>query len=423
MTQETKTFNKFAARDIVFLCILVLQDAGTFGVLPINLAQILVLLLGFVLISESIINPQKYQILSSKRIFILIIILFIAYIGHSFDFDSITSIVYFLLELCIFFLYFAHSSSISDIFHVIIIAAFILASYGIIQQIAFQRGVASIYDLSRYGFAESGDFISQSGVARVRSFYAEPAHLSGIFSAALVLCFARKQLNIPAVSRIIPLTIFICAILTQSSVVYLSIAGFMAIILLLTDRKKSTKIVLAIGLVVVLILIPRLQMGYVNNTLEKLSTLQTANSNSSDDLSAFAIISNLRIAVEKMKDGYLFGTGFDTHRIYYYRYINSMYSSILMYLNQTDAGSLIIRIFSEFGVVGVLISIWFMLRKFAHYISAHDVMGIFFAVMLVFSGIRNGHYEYVTTALPFTYLLCERSIKQVLAQSIQNSHS
>ena len=46
--------------------------------------------------------------------------------------------------------------------------------------------------------------------------------------------------------------------------------------------------------------------------------------NNEDKYSAFAITSNLKIAIEKIKDGYLFGTGLDSHRLLYFDYIDKI---------------------------------------------------------------------------------------------------
>ena len=65
-------------------------------------------------------------------------------------------------------------------------------------------------------------------------------------------------------------------------------------------------------------------------TFSRLDQFRTLQTDTGNDLSALAIITNFNIAVAKMKDGYLIGTGLDSHRLYYDYYINVLYSKLFI---------------------------------------------------------------------------------------------
>lgn len=96
------------------------------------------------------------------------------------------------------------------------------------------------------------------------------------------------------------------------------------------------------------------QWDLVYSVIGRLSQFKTLQTDTGNDLSALAITSNFQVSVEKMKDGYWLGTGLDSHRLYYDRYIDRLYLFLYMRLNSEDAASLYIRVFSEFGIVGLV---------------------------------------------------------------------
>lgn len=86
------------------------------------------------------------------------------------------------------------------------------------------------------------------------------------------------------------------------------------------------------------------------------------------DLSGFALISNLLVAKSSLVDCHFVGCGLKTHENSYNKYLPLHFSSsqVLSELNKTDAGSLFIRIASEFGVLGLMGVIWFIRRYKLH---------------------------------------------------------
>jgi hypothetical protein len=117
----------------------------------------------------------------------------------------------------------------------------------------------------------------------------------------------------------------------------------------------------------------------------------------SSDNTAFSLISNLIVAGNSLKKSYLMGTGINTHKNTYDETIYNTFNfgQFEIELNKKDAGSLIIRLFSEFGVLGFLI---FVLILFSFKIKDSDTHNIFVImnnlslVMILAFSLRNGGY-------------------------------
>ena len=137
----------------------------------------------------------------------------------------------------------------------------------------------------------------------------------------------------------------------------------------------------------------------VVTVFSRLTQFKTMSTDTSNDLSAVALVSNFKIAVEKLKDGYLFGSGFDSHRIHYWKYINRLYDYLYLYLNIGDAGSLYIRIFSEFGIFGLVLFIVLCVKKIIYGMRSRKFDLSAITILFMVLVLRNGQYENLNTVL------------------------
>lgn len=407
---EKQSEYRWTIEDLLLFSALILQDAGTFGIFPLNIFQMIILGMGMILGFKKIINQEKIDILKPV-IFLLLYIIVITFLNE-FDGESIKSVGFFAIQLVVLCWYLQRNRNYSKLYHIIYQAGFLLALYGVIQEIAYITGIPAIYDTTLYGFVRNGTYAVTEGGIRVMSLYAEPAHLSGILAAALYIGLIGKGQNKNYVSTVKNIIIVLCALLTQSILVYISV-GILAMFYLFTYKREFLSqlkwlfvaIVVVAGICIV-------QPQFMEGILGKLGTLGTASATSTNDLSAFAVVSNFRIALEKMKDGFLFGTGFDSHRLYYEQYINQLYTSVLMHLNSGEAASLFTRIFSEFGVVGLFAFIAFLLQELYASIKERAFELSFFAILLVLQGMRTGHYTYMLITISLLVLLEYRSRRE-----------
>lgn len=410
MNQDQVNKYKLHLEDKLLLLAILLQDAGTFGFLPLNIFQIIIFLMFVVLLFKANVKRQTLS-LPVTVVYLFIYIIAITVVNR-FDGDSFKSIGYFFLQLTTMVFYLKSSENYSRVKKVIYLAAYILCLYGIFQIIAFYLNIPAIYDLSRYGFAVNGAYVGSNGIFRPRSLYAEPAHLSSIIAGGMFLGLVGNKKE-SYVKKYKTLIMILFGLLTTSSMVYISMLIFLFVYTVFYHRNLLKKLKYVLFALIALIIIISVKPELYNSLIEKLQTLTTADATYATDLSGFAIISNLRVAFEKMYDGYILGTGFDSHRIYYYDYIYDLYSEVLMYLNVDEAASLFTRILSEFGIVGFFLFIVWLFKKFLRAMRNRNMDLLFFTVLLVVQGLRNGHYIYILATLCFAVCICQKkSIKR-----------
>lgn len=383
--------------NLLFWLILVMQDAGTFGVLPLNLFQILELVMLVILCMQ---NP-KLKI--PRTFFILIGYITLITFVNKFDFESIKTLLFLILSLLTFVLYLQRTSK-KEIFSIIYDAAFFLAFYGCIQEFAYIAHVPALYDISRYGFTVNGAYASSNGLMRAMSLYAEPAHTSSIVGLSFLIGIVGEKEKIGYIKRWKTIIIMAYAVLTQSALVYLALIGaVISFVVFFQDglQKKVKWIVTGLLAVAGVLLV---QGELVLQVLGKLSQFKTLETDTGNDLSALAVVSNFKIAVEKMKDGYWWGTGIDSHRLYYDRYIHRIYDYLYMYLNSSDCASLYTRIFSEFGIVGFILFICALIRKLLQSIKLRNKILSICVIMFCITVARNGNYMHTLTEVMFCYM-------------------
>lgn len=195
----------------------------------------------------------------------------------------------------------------------------------------------------------------------------EPTHyaiiiLPGVYLALLVLIGKGSQLKLE--SKKIAVIILIGVILSFSLVGYFGL--FLCLISIFASKSKGKLIVKAGLAVFFLAFIYIISSSSLMYKLNKLPTMFSEGIESyeytTSDLSGFALASNLLVARESLKKSHYLGTGFNTHKDSYDREIYRIFSEsqVIMELNRTGAGSLYIRILSEFGIPGILIFFYFI---------------------------------------------------------------
>lgn len=90
------------------------------------------------------------------------------------------------------------------------------------------------------------------------------------------------------------------------------------------------------------------------------SLLRGKQSLSSVNVSTQTFILNKDVAMDSFKETKGFGGGLGSHQISYSKYISAYSEPNLIYLNQQDANSMLLRIISEMGILGLLIAFCFL---------------------------------------------------------------
>ncbi|MDZ5065937.1 O-antigen ligase family protein [Clostridium perfringens] len=424
MKNEKKIKQNYNLEDIlVILSILTIGFGNLNGLLIINLSQIIVVALLFL---QLFLRRKRFNLCIPK--FILLLVFYIVFVTfilnysiNSRDVESIKNLVMLLIYFLAFYNYIYNKKDINILMRLLYTVAFILSIIGIIQEIGYLLNIEFLYNYSYIGLNNS---ITQTGIfMRVTSLYSEPAHLAIGLMGGISVIFSKKLINFKVGNLISDLVIFICMLFTFSMVVYLTIAIIASYFLFFIFKgfKNKSKIIF-IGLIVLFAFI------YVSNDAliiikYKIDSLFTLNQNlDTNNLSSFAVFSNYKIALEKLKDGYLLGTGLDSHYKTYFTYINNIYqgNSIVMYLNYNDAASLYIRIFSEFGLIGIAIYLYYLIKnlffynkKYKYYYNLYVISRISL-ICLICYGVRMGNYSNPILFLFWCILIiCNKRIKSL----------
>lgn len=400
-TRMKKTSQQSKILNALFFCTLVFLDAGTFGVLPLNLFQIIELIM---LVTMLVYNPK---IRIERGLVVLFVYIGVLTIINPFDMDSIKTFGFLVLSITMYRLFLQRvpiQMTIETIFNV----AFLLSIYGCIQEVGFILKIPSIYDISKYGFTVNGLDIGRGNLMRVSSLYAEPAHLGPILGLGVLIGLIENHRN-KRIRLWKTVTILIAALLTQSFLTYASV--IVAFVCFILFYQKGIKRKLKWGLLVILLVafLCVSQWDLVYSVIGRLSQFKTLQTDTGNDLSALAITSNFQVAVEKMKDGYWFGTGLDSHRLYYDRYIDRLYSFLYMRLNSADAASLYIRIFSEFGIVGLAAFCVYLIKRFTEGMKSGNRILVITILMFSVEIMRDGSYVQPLTQIMFLCMMCYKS--------------
>lgn len=389
-------------KDFILIIAIILQDAGHFGFLPITIFQILILFLCCLYLAEML-YKRKILFFDKKMTIILIYILLVTFI-NKFDFSTIKSVVYFLIQFFALYMYIGETT-VDRVKKVLYVSALILAIYGLVQFISYQLDFKYLYDITLYGFKTNGNYLMEN---RFHSLYAEPAHLCGILSSGLYIGLEENK-NYAWYKTLI---ILFFALLTFSTIVYFSL--FLVFLLYLFKEKNFKKTIATFSLLIIeIVSLCLFKPDFIKTSIYKIGSLVNPNSMKGEDTTGFAIISNFRVAHSKIKDGYYFGTGMYSHRLYYRFYIDKMYPVVKNYVNEVDAASIFIRIYSEFGIVGILYIFAYLLKYFIRYIKKKNYYGLFFILLFFIQGIRIGHYYNLLLMFSFIAVSCFFSDKKI----------
>ena len=190
---------------------------------------------------------------------------------------------------------------------------------------------------------------------RFSSLLTEPAHYAiVVIPACYYFLKTKKYYSF--------LFVFISLILSESSIAYVGCALMFTLPYLTINRLKyAVAIVPFVALVLYAVYDnnEKVKMRF-DDTYESLKVVNTGKFKERTNLSTYALLSNFYIAKSNFID-HPFGTGIGSH---YYMYTNEYYKYMrtpsyiktikLDKINSKDAASLFIRLFSEFGVFGII---------------------------------------------------------------------
>ena len=216
---------------------------------------------------------------------------------------------------------------------------------------------------------------------RFSSVYTEPAHY--IITILPLFLFSFDNL-IQRKYKFKDWVVFFGVIVSQSSLLFLAI-----LIFLLFRISLNAKILYRlpfIGMFAYFIYVQNEQFKtriddiiFVGQHLDNLKEI---------NLSSFALINNAIVAYESIKLN-LFGNGFGLHYLGYEKF-SLMWGNVEKDINNFDGASLILRLISELGILGIIIISFLFYKGFN--VRTRSKEGLFLFITLIIFFIRSGHY-------------------------------
>lgn len=274
--------------------------------------------------------------------------------------------------------------------------AIIIAIIALIQQVAFYTHIRMIYDLR---WIVKSQVAPSNTVFRSSTIFQEPSECALVLLPIAFIAmysFLGKSKNelFGFISKKEAIVILIGYVVTLSSAGYIGL--FIGMILIWAEYKHSFKQIAIFILGITIFMIAYINIGdfneRVNDTLMLFSdnsqTLALAN------ISTQTIVINLKIALKSFMDSFGLGAGIGSHPISYERFIKELsVSNVVFFFNKEDANSLLLRIISELGVLGITIIAGFLFRFCPKQNGSFEsIIGKMCVTYFFLRLLRYGHY-------------------------------
>lgn len=355
------------------------------------------------LVCMQIIRRTKKAMLSIKIVMSLLMVSMISMsvitvVGYSYGkyFQQLVLISYFFVAYYIIFE--SYKNNLQSLFDKYVAVIYVLSILGLIQFVVFAAtGVNIFVSFTHLTITEAATVAPR--IMRLHSLFTEPSGFSTLATPAAIYLLMRD--NLDTKYKRIRNVIIISTVLCFSSVTTLIIA--LSIPFKFIVIRKNKKIKLAVLILTVIFSTYTLlsfrafevssndsDKGLFYEINQKLS--ETFNGLSELDptalellnLSSYASLSNLWVASNAPSR--LFGTGLGTHEQNYFSLYKSDYE--FYGLNAQEAYSLLTRVFSEFGFVGVVLMFLFLFKNF----SGKSLINVSVLFILITLLLRGGHY-------------------------------
>jgi hypothetical protein len=322
-------------------------------------------------------------------------------------FIKVFSSLFFLVLFFYFYIRY-HSFDVDKLFQFYINCTIFTASFFFFQLLCFKLGISFVYDLSyinlRYLVDKDVGFIPLA-------FLTEPAHL------ALVLCPAafigvhnllmRKKVFMGYVSSALVVG---AVIFCGSSTGYLGLL-LSFIFIAISYRAFSVLLGASVFSVVGFLLIYTYNPKFttrVDDSMEIfLGTNLTEATMKNLNASTMILYNHFIIASSNFKDHPFAGTGLGSHPVAFYKYTPFDNDYWWFEMNKEDACSLLFRMMSETGVVGLALLLFFLARfstsKKRSINNTNWLISKSVIVLMIPALVRNG--SYLLAGVPFFLLL------------------
>lgn len=269
----------------------------------------------------------------------------------------------------------------------------IICLFALIQGVGFLLKIPFLYDFKYLGIGSpSNDY----RFIRVASLATEPAWMIQYLIPAIYLSIGRilykDKWSKSLISKRYALIVLFVGFISQSSL-FLIILPLFAMSFLL--RKKNNNFIIysivSLSIICIVFISSYKYSESFRIRIDAITKLQF-DSMSSENHSVFALLSNMQVTKEALKQNPIVGSGMDSYRNNYDRYIGKFYNRNNLYLelNSNDSGSFYLRILSEFGYLGFILTIFIFWYSSRH--SQDKNIYYFYLTCFLIFGLRNGQY-------------------------------
>ena len=269
-------------------------------------------------------------------------------------------------------------------------------------------GLRILYDPTMWGFYRFIPCPLFDGTIRIWSLYSEPAYLAGILCAGILIGMLGaedRSGEFGFTNKALTAMMFVVILAGVSATAYVGLVITLIAWFVVSDISIKIKAVVSAVFVAVFgtvfvvfkdifysIVVYRIAGLYNEYNIVGNGTM-------------FAIISNFRVALLKMHELGIWGTGMDSNRIWYYNYVDRIYGADAIYLNADEAASVFTRVFSEFGLIGIGLLLALLIYMIIRAIKTKDKFLMIMVALFVIAGMRDGTYVNVVLSIPFAYFI------------------
>lgn len=347
-----------------------------------------------IIIAVLLIYKKSGVLKVSKGIFFLFLFLFlsslISILINNYPYSRfIQQILMLLFYIVGYYIIFREiKTALDDVFSKYLKLSYYIALLAIIQECVFLLTGISLFKIFTY----DRDILAGPFV-RVNVFAGEPSNLATLLTPAFVYYLLSFKNNVKSF-----FTIFIAVIFTFSTtslliiilamiyrlifqsgifvkILFFSFIIFFVSLCFSSDRIGPSNTENNSALQDIILKIDETVDGLSNISPKEIELL---------NMSSYATLMNVYIALNAPTR--LIGTGLGTHPNSY----ELLYQSNIEYygLNKNDAYSMLVRIYSEFGLLGIVLILFFILKNYNKY-SNTNISVLFILISLM---IRGGHY-------------------------------
>ena len=301
--------------------------------------------------------------------------------------------------LMFYLLFPLNNYDVKKLFRVYLNIAFCIAMIGLIQELSYFLGFQAGYDFSNILPGWPSVIVEKSSMGRffrITSILMEPSHFCIVMMPAFFASVTSlTKANFRPMEKWKSLIVVFSLFFSFSSTGYLGV--LFSLLLLLRKCRKLSYTIANTVIICAFVLFAYHNIGNFRTRVDdSFSFLAGAKEMHEVNQSTFALVSNAHVAYNSFKDSPFIGSGLGSHQVSYDNYIGEIVNvHNTTFVNKEDAGSLFLRLLSETGLFGLLITFIFLFRCHIQMEDRTNYLGIInnaVLSMLFLVLVRSGHY-------------------------------